>query len=33
LRLVGKVNRNRAVLEDIATTMLQCLGSPAYANR
>jgi TetR/AcrR family transcriptional regulator, transcriptional repressor for nem operon len=33
LRLVGKVNPNRAVLEDIATTMLQCLGSPAYANR
>jgi TetR/AcrR family transcriptional repressor of nem operon len=26
LRLVGKVNPDRAVLEDIATTMLQCLG-------
>ena len=25
LRLVGKVNPNRDVLEDIATTMLQCL--------
>jgi TetR/AcrR family transcriptional regulator, transcriptional repressor for nem operon len=25
LRLVGKVNPNRAVLEDIATTMLRCL--------
>jgi TetR/AcrR family transcriptional repressor of nem operon len=25
LRLVGKVNPDRAVLEDIATTMLQCL--------
>jgi TetR/AcrR family transcriptional repressor of nem operon len=25
LRLVGKVNANRAVLEDIAATMLQCL--------
>jgi TetR/AcrR family transcriptional repressor of nem operon len=27
LRLVGKVNSNRGVLEDIATTMLQCLIS------
>jgi TetR/AcrR family transcriptional repressor of nem operon len=26
LRLVGKVNPNRAVLEDIASTMLRCLG-------
>ncbi len=26
LRLIGKVNPNRAVLNDIATTMLQCLG-------
>jgi TetR/AcrR family transcriptional repressor of nem operon len=25
LRLVGKVNPDRAVLEDIAATMLQCL--------
>ncbi|MGA7486928.1 MAG: hypothetical protein WBW74_08325, partial [Xanthobacteraceae bacterium] len=25
LRLVGKVNADRAVLEGIATTMLQCL--------
>jgi TetR/AcrR family transcriptional repressor of nem operon len=28
LRLVGKVNPDRAVLEDIAATMLQCLESP-----
>jgi TetR/AcrR family transcriptional repressor of nem operon len=26
LRLIGKVNPNRTVLEDIAKTMLQCLG-------
>jgi len=26
LRLVGKVNPDRAVLEDIATTMLKCIG-------
>jgi TetR/AcrR family transcriptional repressor of nem operon len=26
LRLVGKVNPNRAVLEDVAATMLRCLG-------
>jgi TetR/AcrR family transcriptional repressor of nem operon len=25
LRLVGKVNPNRAVLEDVASTMLRCL--------
>jgi TetR/AcrR family transcriptional repressor of nem operon len=29
LRLMGKVNPNRAVLEDIAATMLQCLATPA----
>ncbi len=29
LRLVGKVNPDRAVLEDIARTMLQCLGPQA----
>lgn len=29
LRLVGKVNPNRAVLEDIAATMLQCLEPQA----
>jgi TetR/AcrR family transcriptional repressor of nem operon len=29
LRLVGKVNPDRAVLEDIATTMLRCLESQA----
>jgi TetR/AcrR family transcriptional repressor of nem operon len=28
LRLVGKVNPDRAVLEDIAQTMLQCLAPP-----
>jgi len=33
LRLVGKVNPNRAVLEDIATTMLRCLESPAPTGR
>ncbi len=33
LRLVGKVNPNRAVLEDIATTMLRCLEPPAPARR
>jgi TetR/AcrR family transcriptional regulator, transcriptional repressor for nem operon len=33
LRLVGKVNPNRAVLEDIATTMLRCLESPALTDR
>jgi TetR/AcrR family transcriptional regulator, transcriptional repressor for nem operon len=33
LRLVGKVNPNRAVLEDIATTMLRCLDSPAPTGR
>ena len=32
LRLVGKVNPNRAVLEDIATTMLQCLEPRAPAD-
>jgi TetR/AcrR family transcriptional regulator, transcriptional repressor for nem operon len=32
LRLVGKVNPDRAVLEDIARTMLQCLEPPARAN-
>lgn len=29
LRLVGKVNPDRAVLEDIAQTMLRCLPTPA----
>jgi TetR/AcrR family transcriptional repressor of nem operon len=29
LRLIGKVNPDRAVLEDIATTMLRCLEFPA----
>jgi TetR/AcrR family transcriptional regulator, transcriptional repressor for nem operon len=33
LRLVGKVNPDRAVLEDIATTMLRCLEPPAPADR
>ena len=33
LRLVGKVNPNRAVLEDIATMMLRCLESPAPTGR
>ena len=33
LRLVGKVNANRAELENIATTMLRCLDPPAAANR
>ena len=28
LRLVGKVNPNRAMLEDVARTMLQCLNVP-----
>jgi TetR/AcrR family transcriptional regulator, transcriptional repressor for nem operon len=28
LRLVGKVNPDRALLEDIATTMLRCLDAP-----
>ena len=28
LRLVGKVNPNRAMLEDVARTMLQCLDAP-----
>jgi TetR/AcrR family transcriptional repressor of nem operon len=32
LRLVGKVNPDRAVLEDIARTMLQCLEPPAHAD-
>jgi TetR/AcrR family transcriptional regulator, transcriptional repressor for nem operon len=32
LRLVGKVNADRAELEDIATTMLRCL-EPAHAGR
>jgi TetR/AcrR family transcriptional repressor of nem operon len=32
LRLVGKVNPDRAVLEDIARTMLQCLEPPARAD-
>jgi TetR/AcrR family transcriptional repressor of nem operon len=31
LRLVGKVNPDRAVLEDIATTMLRCLEPTALA--
>jgi len=31
LRLVGKVNPDRAALEDIARTMLQCLEPPARA--
>ena len=31
LRLVGKVNPDRAVLEDIVTTMLQCLEQPRPA--
>jgi TetR/AcrR family transcriptional repressor of nem operon len=29
LRLVGKVNADRATLEDIASTMLRCLDQPA----
>jgi TetR/AcrR family transcriptional repressor of nem operon len=29
LRLVGKVNPDRAMLEDVARTMLQCLDAPA----
>jgi TetR/AcrR family transcriptional repressor of nem operon len=33
LRLVGKVNPNRAVLENIATTMLRCLDSPVPTGR
>jgi TetR/AcrR family transcriptional repressor of nem operon len=33
LRLVGKVNPDRAVLEDIATTMLQCLPAPESVHR
>jgi TetR/AcrR family transcriptional repressor of nem operon len=33
LRLVGKVNPNRAVLEDIATTMLRCLDLPVPTGR
>ena len=28
LRLVGKVNPDRAMLEDVARTMLQCLDAP-----
>jgi TetR/AcrR family transcriptional repressor of nem operon len=32
LRLVGKVNPDRAALEDIARTMLQCLEPPARAD-
>jgi TetR/AcrR family transcriptional regulator, transcriptional repressor for nem operon len=32
LRLVGKVNPDRAVLEDIAKTMLQCLAPPEAAS-
>jgi TetR/AcrR family transcriptional regulator, transcriptional repressor for nem operon len=31
LRLIGKVNPNRAVLEDIATTMLRCLKTQPAA--
>jgi TetR/AcrR family transcriptional repressor of nem operon len=31
LRLIGKVNPDRAVLEDIAATMLQCLDGPHHA--
>jgi TetR/AcrR family transcriptional repressor of nem operon len=33
LRLMGKVTPNRAVLEDIAATMLQCLATPALPGR
>ncbi len=33
LRLVGKVNANRADLEDIATTMLRCLEPQAAADK
>jgi TetR/AcrR family transcriptional repressor of nem operon len=33
LRLVGKVNPSRAVLEDIATTMLRCLERPSPTRR
>jgi TetR/AcrR family transcriptional repressor of nem operon len=33
LRLVGKVNPDRAVLEDIARTMLRCLGHEEAASR
>jgi TetR/AcrR family transcriptional regulator, transcriptional repressor for nem operon len=33
LRLVGKVNPDRAMLEDITRTMLQCLAPPARAGR
>jgi TetR/AcrR family transcriptional regulator, transcriptional repressor for nem operon len=33
LRLVGKVNSNRAFLEDIATTMLRCLESSTPRTR
>jgi hypothetical protein len=33
LRLVGKVNHNRAVLEDIAATILQCLAPQVAARR
>src|SRR5262249_34022414 len=32
LRLVGKVNPDRAVLDDIATTMLRCLEPKAATN-
>jgi TetR/AcrR family transcriptional regulator, transcriptional repressor for nem operon len=31
LRLIGKVNPDRAVLGDIAATMLQCLDAPHHA--
>lgn len=33
LRLVGKVNPDRAVLEDIARTMLQCLDPPVQSKK
>jgi hypothetical protein len=33
LRLVGKVNHNRAVLEDIGATILQCLEPQVAARR
>lgn len=33
LRLMGKVNPGRAVLEDVARTMLQCLDPPARSRR
>ena len=32
LRLVGKVNPDRAILEDIASTMLRCLESQGVRN-